>query len=108
MVGISEYLPTTCITMLETFFWSLRKFLTVLSFDETLFISIACPLSSLPRRGGEKRGGSLDSSLVAALPRSVLGGYIACPVGFHSTLFILSASKPEKRRPLAFLDGPLL
>jgi len=69
MVGISEYLPTTCITMLETFFWSLRKFLTVLSFDETLFISIACPLSSLPRDGGDGRGGSLDSSLVAALPR---------------------------------------
>ena len=34
--------------------------------DETLFISIACPLSYLPRDGGDKRGGSLDSSLVAA------------------------------------------
>src|SRR5439155_5554654 len=27
---------------------------------------IACPLSSLPRDGGDVRGGSLDSSLVAA------------------------------------------
>ena len=44
----------------------LRKFLTVLSFDETLFIPIACPLSSLPRDGGDVRGGYLDSSLVAA------------------------------------------
>ena len=35
----------------------LRKFLTVLSFDETLFISIACSLSSLPRDGGDVRGG---------------------------------------------------
>ena len=54
-----------CTAILESL-RGLRKFLTVLSFDETLFISIACPLSYLPRDGGDVRGGSLDSSLVAA------------------------------------------
>src|SRR5437763_6831927 len=54
-----------CTAILESL-RGLRKFLTVLSFDETLFISIACPLSSLPRDGGDVRGGYLDSSLVAA------------------------------------------
>src|SRR5438094_753093 len=54
-----------CTAILESL-RGLRKFLTVLSFDETLFISIACPLSSLPREGGDVRGGYLDSSLVAA------------------------------------------
>jgi len=81
-----------CTAILESL-RGLRKFLTVLSFDETLFISIACPLSYLPRDGGDVRGGSLDSSLVAAF--AALGSSIS-PLSFPTAFLILPAARNHR------------
>src|SRR5947207_11291277 len=73
-----------CTAILESL-RGLRKFLTVLSFDETLFISIACPLSSLPRDGGDVRGGAGDPGSTASLPKAYR---TLLPAVSHAAVFV--------------------